>query len=287
VIQTWGVSVFERITTKEPERRAWSFAQLKQVLGTHHRREGWTSKSTVAAWSPATYKEGTTRGAANVGTVTALVFDFDDGTPISAAGAFRDWAHLGHTSWSHSEEAPKWRIVLPLEEPVPGEHWPRAWHLAINLWEEIKPEGAGMPDLHCKDPSRLYFLPAWRSGQARQAWTWNGPECRLLGLDWQAIPEAPKRRTVAQSRTRIAPAADLDRDLKRRLRHEPRFRELWCDRLGGSIVNGYARRILCPQCSRNSVWYVIDPAEKKGAQCNHDAPPPDGSCGWFGNLWEL
>jgi len=289
VIQTWGVSLFDRLTAREPEALAWSFPDLRRILATHHRREAWTDKDAVSLWSPTIYKEGTTRGAANVEAVTALVFDFDDGTPPRAAAAFRDWVHIGHTSWSHTEEAPKWRLILPLEVSVPGEQWPRAWQRAINLWEELKPEGAGMPDLKCKDPSRIYYLPAWRAGQPRRAWAWDDPEaephglsCRLLGLDWERIPEAPTKPTPARRPGRT-PETALPGQFKDRARADPAVRERIARQVDATISSdGIARRIACPQCGKRSAWFVVDPAEKKGAECNHR-----NSCGWHGPVWEL
>ena len=82
----------------------------------------------VDCWSPAVYAADTARRAAKaVIEVTCLVLDFDDGTaPGEAAAAFRNWWHLGHTSWSHGVEGKAaFRLVLPLLYPVPASVWAR------------------------------------------------------------------------------------------------------------------------------------------------------------------
>ncbi len=107
------------------------------------------------SWSPATFA-GDRRGNANAEELCALVFDLDDLTPgwessewFARVGSYRAVVHSSH---SHTPEAPRLRIVLPLEHPYPAKQWRKAWlTAALDLGVQA--------DESCKDTARLYFLP--------------------------------------------------------------------------------------------------------------------------------
>jgi hypothetical protein len=64
-------------------------------------------------WSPTRYADGaTSHGNAGVAGVSALVFDLDRGPPDPKRLAGVCW--IGQTTWSHTPEAPRWRVVVPL-----------------------------------------------------------------------------------------------------------------------------------------------------------------------------
>src|SRR6266568_2822861 len=80
-------------------------------------------------WSPTRYADGaTSRGNAGVLEVSALVFDLDRVPPDPERLAGVYW--LGHTTWSHTPTAPRWRVVIPLSTPVPVAHWREVWQRA-------------------------------------------------------------------------------------------------------------------------------------------------------------
>ena len=284
VARVWGVSVFQGIKDTTPVRHDWTWVQLTRALGTHHRRRGWDSKARVGTWTPAVYPDGAKRARANVESVSLLALDFDDGTPLGCARAWLDWPHIVHTSWSHTDRHHKWRIVLPLDEPVPAAEWPRAWAFALATWAERKRPGAGDPDGQCKDPSRMFFLPAWRDGQdSRCAWAWE-PGAELLRLDWESIPKPPPPTKPSKRRPPppICDTGSRDAEVRRRLRRDPSARRTMALQMGAQIQGNYARGVACPSCKCPTVWFLIEPTEMTTARCNRA-----NNCGAFFRLWEL
>lgn len=144
------------------------------------------------------------RKAANVAALSCLVFDFDGGDSLSAIRAFsRLFCAWGYTSWSHTPERPKARVVFPLSEPVPASRWPSVWAAAAR-WAAHYGLAA---DPATKDPGRCYFLAsAPLSGWFdRETWEELSVDAEglpnLLSADWlerhyPAPPPAPAPRRV-------------------------------------------------------------------------------------------
>ena len=120
---------------------AAAYAQLRaDALG--------RAKIDLRLWAPACYRPGGRRSSENVVHLSCLVLDFDQGTPISEAQArFEPWYHVVHTTWSHKQEFPKFRLILPLADPVPAEVWRPLWTWAnersgLTVDPAMKSEGA-------------------------------------------------------------------------------------------------------------------------------------------------
>lgn len=113
-------------------------------------------KKDGAAWIPATFREGGKRCKADVVTVNALVYDFDSGT-ISMEEALHcaeGLQAIAHTSYSHTPEHPKFRLVIYLSHPIPKGQFAAVWQAMAARFP------AGAVDISCKDSARLYYLPA-------------------------------------------------------------------------------------------------------------------------------
>lgn len=129
-----------------------AIAGLAQELEEDQRR---SAKRDLRLWSPALYRPGRSkRGSENVTHVSCLVLDYDDGTPIADASVtWSAFFHIVHTTWSHTAEHPKFRVVMPLAFPVPAEDWGKVWSWAEELARfEIDPA--------MKSPAATYALPA-------------------------------------------------------------------------------------------------------------------------------
>lgn len=142
------------------------------------------AKKLMPAISPATFKEGATRGVANVEELHLIFFDFDNSAATQTADpktgrakrgkgridnpvrpeevsihlAAAGVEHLIHNTWSNSKDWPHFRLIIPLSKPVPPEKWDSAtaWiiqHLGLGPFMR----GVDLPVL--KDVARLYFLP--------------------------------------------------------------------------------------------------------------------------------
>jgi len=235
-----------------------------------------TDKLALPAWSPAIFS-GERRSKAAAISLDLLVLDYDDGTPIADAVArWRRWCGLLHTSWSHTPEVPKFRVVLPLREPIAAQHWDRAWRWA-SRWS-----GQGI-DPKCKDPSRIYFSSAIPAARVDDyyATSW-GYERPWLRIPWEHMPEAVARPAAPY---RPAPG-DYSREqgdgARARLLRFPDKRLGLGRAVGGRTRGNRVVGVACPGCARRSVWWLIEPERKFSAECNHK-----NSCGWTGPLVEV
>jgi hypothetical protein len=298
----WAVVRFAHTYDKEVQQGSATWQELAQALTTFQLHDG--EKKTLPAWSPARYRPGASRGAAGVLSLSALVLDYDNGTSIDTALDCWGWRPgMLHTSWSHELARPRFRVIMPLAEPVPAEDWAAVyawaerWSATLDNPQDIQtPEDyhkathSKAIDAKCKDPGRLYYLPAISSDKApRYATSWQ-PCTEYLGTHapWakqlQALraerarkaarPKPPRRVTV--------PASIARRKVRERLRTVPSARLDLGQALGGQVSGARVRHIPCPQCGRASVWFLIEPETKTSASCNHG-----NSCGWWGSLYDL
>ena len=107
------------------------------------------------------------RKAENVEGITALGFDLevnkgDGSVPPSASEAAAIVALAGveaviYTTYSHSPNAPRYRIFFPLTEPLP----PTELKIALSVVAEGIPDISHWIDQTCKDAARLFYLPAY------------------------------------------------------------------------------------------------------------------------------
>ncbi len=241
------------------------------------------AKGSLKCWAGALNRPDTARRAENVDIVTCAVLDFDDGTTIDEAVApWEPWPLFVHTTLSHQSDHPRFRLVLVLDEPVPGVAWPRAWRW---LWERA----GGRADAACKDPSRMYLLPAALSHDAPWERRVHDPGGRLLRIDWEDLPElraekAPRPARGARGAPgRTATRADrVRRKARALLRTDRATRERAAAWIGARIVSNRAEGIECPSCGRPSAWFWLDPGRQSTASCDHK-----NSCGWWGHLDDL
>lgn len=106
------------------------------------------------AWSPASYLNGTTRKNGNVDQISMAVIDVDNGTSLDVLlPRLKGFACLVHSSYSHTAEVPKYRVVIPFAKPVAAAEWP-------DIWTRLNQLVGGCNDPATKDPSRLYYKPA-------------------------------------------------------------------------------------------------------------------------------
>lgn len=157
------------------------------------------SKDTLEGWSPAKFRENR-RGLENAEALSAVVLD-DDKSGLSIDEVDRIWFGFGgivHTTHSHTDAAPKYRIVLRLSRDItPAEY--------SALWRVVREHAAlhgQVLDAAPKDPSRLWYVPAHRAGAPYASRLIMGPP---LDVD-EILAGAPDvERRVGESR--LAPAS--------------------------------------------------------------------------------
>lgn len=84
-----------------------------------------------------------------------LVLDIDDGMLLDdVKSRVAGLEAVIHSSYSHTPEKPKWRVVLPLKEAIPANRLP-------DLFDHFQERFDSLLDPACgHDPARLYYLPA-------------------------------------------------------------------------------------------------------------------------------
>jgi hypothetical protein len=202
-------------------------------------------------------------------------------------GSWEGHSMVVHSTVSHTPETPKYRVVVPFKRPIPASYWPRVHAWAIQRTPGVDPV--------CKDPSRIYFLPALLEGQptenfvAASEWTGN-----LLDVDFEDLPETPEETVRREIMDRIyseeearnswllsEPMHKFQLDSET-LKYDAKARISAAQHLKAMIVGGVnprAEGIVCPNCRNHSVWFYLAPGKMSGARCKHH-----NHCGWTGWL---
>lgn len=149
-----AVASFDGVKDNQPKSSRKPWADIVRVLTKHQERE---ERTVGPLWSPALYAPGARRAKENVVSVSCLALDFDHGN-IPNLDTWERWEYVGHTTFRHSEEEPRWRFVFPFANPVGGSDWPRMWQRLNRAF------GGSATDSACRDASRLFFLPAHPPG---------------------------------------------------------------------------------------------------------------------------
>jgi RecA-family ATPase len=93
----------------------------------------------------------------NVESVSALVFDIDNPKGKSFDDIFRLTSHFSgvlHTTWSHTLDAPRYRLILTLTEPINAKDFQEVRNGFLFFNSEL----ADIVDPACKDIARAYYL---------------------------------------------------------------------------------------------------------------------------------
>lgn len=144
------------------------WAQLSEFLLGH---QPVNNKNNTRAIIPAVFKDEedwvvtqnstsakpTYRNMDNVSGMSLVIFDLDEpGAKEAAQNLFKDQEHIIYSTYSYSEEKPyKFRMVLPLKEPIPASEWSDIFDQTKKCFDA---------DEKCRDLSRIYYLPSYPSG---------------------------------------------------------------------------------------------------------------------------
>jgi P4 family phage/plasmid primase-like protien len=193
--QTFALSTFKTSKDNQPRSLALSIDDLRTHLTKHKTRD----KKDGTAFSPVLYKQGNTRGNEGVIEVSCFILDIDDGTtPEQLEHLWGGLDYILYTSFSHTNEKPKYRVVFPLAKPVPASEWRGVWFRLSHALAD------GHTDPATKDPARLYFLPSCTFDKQSEAFA-NFQRGDLLDpFDMMRFPEVNTLDTaekMTQART--------------------------------------------------------------------------------------
>lgn len=188
----WTLSLYPQGITSVLPRAVVvkSDAEITRLFTHPSRLSDNATKRRIPCWSPTIYAPNSKRSNDNVNQLTALVYDFDETslTPKAVHDALKGkLAHVVHTSWSHTDDAPRFRLVIFLEEALSPARFTRAWASCL-AWLGYTAEA----DRKCKDASRLYLLPATSPSRKYEAYMDLSPP----PLDATKLPAAPPQPTV-------------------------------------------------------------------------------------------
>jgi hypothetical protein len=170
---TLYITRFRKLT--DPQGEEDSYADWEELCADFETNyDVIATKAEGHGWSPAVFTDNQ-RAKKNVEHLYCLVLDYDTGkTDLQAAFDFWSWeafkefrkvpfttACLVHTSFSHTPEKPKFRVVMPLSRPVDAKEFEAIWAYVADLAEKAGHE----LDQACKDPSRMWFFPAGKPSE--------------------------------------------------------------------------------------------------------------------------
>ena len=119
-------------------------------------------------FSMAIYKENTKRSTENVVSLTAATFDFDNtkNSDLKLPEFLQKLKSLNliyiyYTTWSHTPERHRWRVIFPFATPVSIESWLDLHQRIIDLLGG----GTGLDTGSSKDVSRMWYTPCKRVDQ--------------------------------------------------------------------------------------------------------------------------
>lgn len=122
------------------------------------------------------------RANQNIETISALVFDIDDPKEYKfddIIALTSDYFGVLHTTWSHTNDAPRYRLVIHLKEEIVASDFSEVRDNFLFFNQEL----ASIVDTACKDISRAYYWFSYPPERAE-----NAQCCVLMGS-----PISPKQ----------------------------------------------------------------------------------------------
>lgn len=165
------LNIFDSIQARTPTRTAKATPErIAQLLA---RVRECPKKSDAPLFNFNEHLPGaTSRSTSNIVRAHAVVGDIDHGfnesgfeaglSELEQSGA----QVLAYQTYSHTPEAPRWRVVVFLDEPVAPEDY-------TECWAGLNDVMGGMLDSNAKDCARISYVPSCPPGEIREVRTLN------------------------------------------------------------------------------------------------------------------
>jgi len=127
-----------------------------------------TDDKSTRGWSiPASFNDEWRHGE-NFKHRYALTFDYDKITPFDVdllQESYQCYTHVEYTTWSHSEEKPRWRFVFPLSRPCTADEFQAVSRKVATLAGD---RGIELTSGETHVTAQMMFLPTVRRGEKLQ-----------------------------------------------------------------------------------------------------------------------
>jgi len=150
------LSFFHNITDIYPQKKEMDEPALQKFCKTVH--DASSKEKRTILFSPNIYYENTTRKKENIQYMTGIVFDIDHKTPsqeviMNTINQFPSVIMHAYTTWSHTSDIPRWRLIIPFQEKIEINQWENVFERAYKLFNHPA------LDMSSKNPAAMYFAP--------------------------------------------------------------------------------------------------------------------------------
>lgn len=177
------VSIFKSVKSNMPQiSRESSWKDWCSHLCDKKNRRVLAKKEDAPLFSGAEFNGS--RSVENVKCVTLVKLDFDEGVSLEQLPeASKKYEYAAYSTYNHSNEKPKFRVILPLRRPVSAREYDVIWEKANEMF-------GSHADQNAKDASRISYLPSCPPEHEEQAFAVHNagaildPEILLIGFSF-------------------------------------------------------------------------------------------------------
>jgi Primase C terminal 2 (PriCT-2) len=161
LIPHFQFSVFQRVHIVTPSVEKLTLQEAADFFTPHFPLEV-EKEDRKCLFSTALYKPKTTRKRENIEAMTGIVFDFDnkgkDFISIESVVIPLEQRHIIHfwyTTWSHTTECPRWRLIIPFafEHPI------ATWEKVYDQFVVLIGDPPGIDHTASRDAAHMWYIP--------------------------------------------------------------------------------------------------------------------------------
>ena len=252
-------------------------------------------KQDTILFSPCWYKRPYRRGE-YVDKINMIVFDVDGGYKYPSIEdinpAARSFLFLIYPTFSYTEDKPKYRVIIPLSNPVPAKYWKQIYHPQITgvfNWLVNDKKANLTLDMSCSDPNRLYYLPSIKKGNKVPDPILNMGENYTVKYTPPPPPD-PRPKRFGFKGAKHGSHQEINTVIAYKYNHDRDTRLSAAADLGCTIKNNRAEGFSCPWCQGTDTYFYTESnkTDKDGtplfspAACKHEK-----TCGYRDSLYNL
>ena len=283
---TWVKSKYDNL----PKEKTLSRAGLLEFL--HPKIVN--NKKDVNLFSPCWYKRPYRR-AEYVDRINMIVFDIDGGYKYPDLEDInpeaRSFFWMVYPTFSFTEQKPKYRVIIPIDNPIPSKYWKQVYHPQITSvfnWFMNDKTAALTLDMSCSDPNRLYYLPCIKKGNKVPEPILNIGKTYTVKYEYK--PPQPRPKHYGYKGAKHGSHQEINVEIAYRYNHDRDSRLQAAEDLGCTIRGSRAEGFVCPWCNETDTYFYVESNRKdkdgtdlfSPATCKHK-----NSCGYVDSLYNL